>query len=31
MAHGFHNKFYPLLVDAFADCSGYDPRKDNAL
>lgn len=31
LAHGFHDKLYPLLVDAFADCSGYDPRKDNAL
>lgn len=28
LAHGFHDKLYPLLVDAFADCSGYDPRKD---
>lgn len=31
LAHGFHAKLYPLLVDAFADCSGYDPRKDGAL
>jgi len=31
IAHGFHDKLYPLLVDAFADCSGYDPRKDGAL
>ncbi len=28
LAHGFHDKLYPFLVDAFADCSGYDPRKD---
>lgn len=31
LAHGFHDKLYPMLTDAFADCSGYDPRKDNAL
>lgn len=31
LAHGFHNNLYPLLVDAFADCSGYDPRKDGAM
>ena len=31
VAHGFHDKLYPMLVDAFVDCSGYDPRKDGAM